>query len=131
MDSLGPLLARVRAASSGVEPAAVLRAETAIEELLTNSVVHGGPAAATPASLWLSVGASGNALRLRYEDDFAAFDPMPRIKEALQRTGSPMDQRPVGGLGLLMVYRLADTFHYSRENGRNCMELSFAGEKAG
>lgn len=129
MGALGPLLAHVRAASAGVEPTAALRAETAVEELLTNSVVHGGGEGAAPASVWLSIDASANALKLRFEDAFAAFDPMPEIALALQRTASPMDQRPVGGLGLLMVYRLADEFRYVRENGHNCIDLTFFGTR--
>ena len=130
MDSLGPLLTHVRAASAGVEPAAVLRAETAAEELLTNSVVHGGgDDAAAPASVWLSIDAGSNVLKLRFEDAFAAFDPLPAIAQALQRTASPMEQRPVGGLGLLMVYRLADEFRYVRENGHNCIDLTFFGAR--
>ena len=129
MDSLGPLLAHVRAASAGVEPTAALRAETAAEELLTNSVVHGGGERTTPASVWLSVGASADTLKMRFEDASAAFDPLPVIAQALLRTASPMDQRPVGGLGLLMVYRLADEFRYARENGHNCIDLTFFGTR--
>lgn len=123
------MLAYVRAASFGTETAAGLRAETALEELLTNSVVHGAAARVSHSGVWLSVAASGEALKLRYEDAFVAFDPLPKIAEALQRTSNPMDQRPLGGLGLLMVYRLSDEFHYTRENGRNCIELSFLGRR--
>ncbi len=113
----------------GADPTAQLRAETVVEELLTNSVVHGHAGDPGPASIWLAVTASGEALRLRYEDGYGAFDPMPIINEALARTSNPMDQRPVGGLGLLLVYRLADEFHYVRENGRNCIDLLFLGRR--
>lgn len=129
MDSLGAVLAHIREASFCAEPAAALRAETAVEELLTNSVVYGAAGQATQASIWLGVTANGAALKLRYEDAFAAFDPLPKIVDALHKTSDPMDQRPVGGLGLLMVYRLADEFHYVRENGRNCISLSFLGRR--
>ena len=130
MESLAPVLAHIKSAASGTEPAIALRAETALEELLTNSVVHGSAGQTNPASIWLAVTASGEALKLRYEDAFAEFDPLSEIDAALQRTGSPVDQRRVGGLGLLMVFRLADQFRYVRENGRNCIELSFLGRAA-
>ena len=125
MESLEHALAHLKAASFDAEPAAALRAETAVEELLTNSVLHGGAGQPAQTMVWLSVTPSGEALKLRYEDGFAAFDPMPKISEALQQTGNPIDLRPLGGLGLLMVYRLADEFRYARENGRNCIELWF------
>ena len=130
MESLAPVLAHVKAAASGTEPSIALRAETAMEELLTNSVVHGGAAQAGPTSIWLAVAATSEALKLRYEDAFAEFDPLSEIGAALQRTSSPADQRRAGGLGLLMVYRLADEFRYVRENGRNCIELSFLARRA-
>ena len=129
MESLAPALEHLKAASSGTEPGAALRAETALEELLTNSVVHGGAGSVAQASIWLGVSVGGDALKLRYEDACPAFDPFPAIELALEHTRNPMEQRPIGGLGLLMVYRLADEFRYGRENGRNCIDLSFLGRR--
>ena len=107
------------------EPLIVLRAETALEELLTNSVVHGGRADTLASEIWLSAALRGPDLHLRYEDAFAAFDPMLSIDQALLRTANPLEQRPPGGLGLLMVFRMADEFRYLREDGRNRIDLSF------
>lgn len=129
MESLADMLALVKTVSLGAEAAAALRAETALEELLTNSLVHGAAGVLSEAPIWFGAAGSGEGLTLRYEDAFAAFDPMPKIEEALHRTANPMDQRPLGGLGLLMVYRLADEFRYVRDNGRNCMHLSFVGRR--
>lgn len=127
MESLEAMLAHVKAACSGTEPAAALRAETAVEELLTNSVVHGAAGRNTQTPVWLAVKASGEALKLRYEDAFEAFDPTSKIQQALEQTSNPIEQRAIGGLGLLMVYRLADEFRYVRENERNRTDLSFRG----
>lgn len=129
LESLADMLALVKTVSFGTESAAALRAETVLEELLTNSIVHGLAAAGPQPSVWFGVAGNGEGLTVRYEDGFEAFDPLPVIEEALQRTGNPMEQRPPGGLGLLMVYRLADEFHYMRDNGRNCMHLSFLGKR--
>ena len=125
LESLEPVLAHVNSAASGTLSAIALRAETALEELLTNSVVHGNTAQSEEASIWLAVAASNESLKLQFEDAFAEFDPMAEIDTALQRTAGSLEQRRIGGLGLLMVYRLADRFFYTRENGRNCIELSF------
>lgn len=129
MESLASALAYLKKASLGADPAAAVRAETAVEELLTNSVVHGGAGRTAQALVWLGVAADGEVLSLRYEDACAAFDPFPVIEAALHRAKNPMEQRLVGGLGLLMVYRLADQFRYVRENGRNRMDLSFLGRR--
>lgn len=133
MESLAPVLAHVKSAASGIPSAIALRAETALEELLTNSVVHGNSAQVATASIWLGVAAHGGSLKLRYEDAFAEFDPLSEIEAALERSSNPipMEQRNAGGLGLLMVYRLADEFRYTRENGRNCIDLIFLGGRPG
>lgn len=129
MESLATALAYLKNASFGADPAAALRAETALEELLTNSVVHGGAGSANQPFIWLGAAVEAGVLKLRFEDACATFDPLPFVEVALQRTQNPMEQRPVGGLGLLMVYRLADEFRYVRENGRNCIDLSFLGRR--
>ncbi len=125
MESLAEMRSVLKAVSFGTGGPVVLRAETALEELLTNSVTYGGPATAEEDWVWLSVRQGEDALWLHFEDAFAAFDPFPRIDEALQRTSNPMEQRPLGGLGLLMVFRLADEFRYARKDERNCMQLVF------
>ena len=130
MESLESMLALLRphAASVGEEP--LLRAETAIEELLTNTLVHGEAIGNPQACVWLAVKLEDRACALQYQDTQLPFDPHARIAEAMQRTANPMDQRPPGGLGLLMVYRLADGFRYQRQGDRNCIDLLFKSRMA-
>ncbi len=125
MESLAEMQAVLKAVSFGEEGPTMLRAETALEELLTNSVTYGGAALSGAAWVWLSVHQRDDALCICFEDAFEAFDPFPKIDEALQRTTNPMDQRPLGGLGLLMVFRLADEFRYARKGDRNSLQLVF------
>lgn len=115
----------LQSVASDWESTALLRAETALEELLANSVVHGGAVDLPTSEIWLSAALRGERLLLRYEDAFAPFDPMAKIDEALRRTVNPMEQRPPGGLGLLMVFRMADEFRYRHQHGRNRVDLSF------
>lgn len=116
-------LLRPHAAAVGEEP--LLRAETAIEELLTNTLVHGEAIHNPHACVWLAVTLEDGACALQYHDTQLPFDPHTQIAAALERTTNPMDQRPLGGLGLLMVYRLADGFRYQRAGDRNCVDLLF------
>ncbi len=120
-----PMLSYLRNIAGQAPEPVMLRAETAVEELLTNSVVHGGGLREPGSVVWIGVTAQDRWLNLRYEDAFAPFDPADKIGEALRRTTNPLDQRPLGGLGLLMVYRLADAFRYCREGEHNCIDLTF------
>ena len=107
----------------------MLRVETALEELLSNSVTHGGGVAGAPASdIWLGAALDGGRLQLRFEDGFAPFDPMDQIDQALRRAANPLAQRP-GGVGLMMVFRMADGFSYQRADGRNRIDLVFKRHK--
>lgn len=131
LESLGAMAAHLQSMAPGCESTTLLRAETALEELLTNSIVHGQAAQKPSAAVWLAADAHAGMLRVRYEDALAAFDPMAMIDEALLRDTNPLEQRPLGGLGLLMVFRLADAFQYRHENGRNRIDLAFTGRSIG
>lgn len=131
LESLAAMVAHLQSVVAPAERAALLRAETALEELFTNSIVHGRAAHRPTPSVWLAATGGDNGLALRYEDACAPFDPMVRIDEALRRTANPMEQRPPGGMGLLMVFRLADAFDYQHEQGRNRIALRFTGRAIG
>jgi len=126
MESLVSMVEHLQSVATVPDAATVLRAETALEELLSNSIVHGGGLLLPQAWVWMSATARVDGVLLRYEDPFAPFDPMAKIDEALRRTASPMEQQPVGGLGLLMVFRMADEFRYLRDGERNRIDLLFA-----
>lgn len=128
LESLAAMVAHLQSRAQRYEGTALLRAETALEELLTNSIVHGRAAQKPVASVWLAASCNEDGLRLRYEDACAPFDPMASIDAALRRATNPMEQRPPGGLGLLMVFRLADRFDYQHVQGRNRIDLRFTGQ---
>ena len=123
------MAAHMKSVAPAWEAAPLLRAETALEELLANSVMHGAASGAPVSDIWLGATLCDGRLQLRYEDAFAPFDPMDQIDRALRRTTNPLEQRPLGGLGLLMVFRMADGFKYQRAGGRNCIDLQFNRQK--
>ena len=132
MQSLDAMATLMKSVAPDWESAPMLRVETALEELLANSVTHGGALANASASdIWLGAALCGERMQLRYEDGFAPFDPMDQIDQALRRTANPLAQRPPGGLGLLMVFRMADGFSYQRTDGRNRIDLAFVRQKPG
>ena len=131
LESLGAMAALLQSKAPACEAGTLLRAETALEELLTNSIVHGRAAAKPSATIWLGAHGDDAMLHVRYEDASAAFDPIARIDEALLRNAGTLEQRAQGGLGLLMVFRLADAFRYRHDHGRNRIDLAFTGRAIG
>ena len=106
-------------AARDVTPDQISEVELIAEELLTNVVralqTRGGAGglsldcAVTPAELVLTV-----------RDDGPQFDPLAHKSPELD---SPIDDRDVGGLGIVIVRRLADRCRYARVDGRNVMEI--------
>ncbi len=91
-----------------------------IEELFTNTIVHGhGRDSDEPVRLGLETGPGWIALT--YEDTAPPHNPFA----AVQRPDDTMDvdDRPVGGLGILLVATLAQDVLYRRDDGKNHIRL--------
>src|SRR5690242_3118785 len=93
---------------------------TAIEEVLSNIVRHGG-AAPWPEDILVHAAFRDDEIEIRFEDSGPPFDPLsyppPRLDLALQeRTG--------GGLGIHLLRRLMDRVHYERAGDRNCFTMA-------
>jgi len=101
---------------------AIFRINLAIEEIVTNIIKYGYDDTAFHA-IEVSLALLPDTIRLRMEDDGHAFNPLlapePDIHVAL-------DQRKVGGLGLLLVREIAGHIAYRRENGANILEMDIA-----
>ena len=78
-----------------------------ISELVTNSVRHAGLDASEPVQL--SVGVSGNTVRVAVRDPGPGFKP----------PAAPSDPAHVGGWGLVLVDQLAERWGVERDGGAN------------
>jgi serine/threonine-protein kinase RsbW len=97
-----------------------LRLTLLVEELFTNTVVHGhGGDTDAPVSLSVEVGA--REVALTYEDSAPSSDPFaarPRPDES-----ASVEERPVGGLGLSLIAGIVERLEYSHVGGRNRVHL--------
>ena len=62
------------------------------------------------------VGSSG--VRMEFVDDGTPYDPLTHVDPD---TSAPVEGRPIGGLGILMVKRMASSISYQRIADRNCL----------
>jgi serine/threonine-protein kinase RsbW len=127
MDSLPPAQAFVHASCRrrGIVRADALRLTLVLEELFTNTVVH-GHRGDSDAPVRLAITATATQLSLHFEDEAPPFDPMSLLARANAQRELPAEQRPVGGLGLLMVADMAERFEYERSGQRNCLRVTLA-----
>ncbi len=92
-----------------------------VEELFTNTVNYGyGGECDEPVWISLSVGAEG--CQIVYEDRAGAHDPFSIPDKGSSQ--SPAEDRPVGGLGILLLLSLSPRHSYERRGERNVIELN-------
>lgn len=93
--------------------------QLAIEEAVVN-VINYSYAPGQMAVSTLKVSSNGSELLFTLTDSGQPFDPLS--KEDPDLTASVQD-RPVGGLGILLVKKLMDEVTYKFENGKNILIL--------
>lgn len=104
-----------RCGELAVPRGAALRLELIAEELFINASEHGAPAG--DARIWLQIRDRGDEVELVLEDRGPAFDPFQGLAPA-SASANPAD-RPVGGLGRLLVAGLCSGSGYARQAGVN------------
>ena len=95
-----------------------LRLTLVVEELFTNTVMHGLPDGA-PIELVLE--ALPGHIAVTYEDLGPPFDPF--AARELPTEADDIEHLPVGGLGLVLIVRLSEDLHYTHTDGRNRISL--------
>jgi serine/threonine-protein kinase RsbW len=122
---LGESLARLReyvsavADSAGLPADATHRLRLAIDEIATNIITHGYPAAARPGVLDVSATIAENTVTIALDDTAAPYSPLEQQPPA--DLGAPLEKRTEGGLGVYLALRSVDGFRYERigEHNRN------------
>lgn len=103
-------------ASAHAIPDAARRAvQIVLDELLSNTARCGGSGGRRP-EVEVGFRLDGGILRVEIADDGVPFNPLERPGPD---TTLPLEERPVGGLGLMLVTRLVDGIDYAREGERN------------
>jgi serine/threonine-protein kinase RsbW len=92
-----------------------------LEELLTNLVKYGYPDRAEPGRAEIALALNGSRLEIEFIDDGCAFDPMAGPSPNLDE---PLEERPIGGLGLHLLRSLTEVVRYERRDNKNVIRLS-------
>jgi anti-sigma regulatory factor (Ser/Thr protein kinase) len=107
-------------AAGGVSRKTGLRLTLLIEELFTNTVVHGhGRDSEAPIHLTVDVGVE--SIALTYEDTAPPYDPFATV--GVPDGAASVEERPVGGLGVMLIAAMAERVDYTYAGGRHRMSL--------
>ena len=86
-----------------------------LDEICSNIVKHSG---ATGFEIGIEIKDSPPGVKMMFIDDGVAYNPLAHVDPD---TTLPAEERPIGGLGILMVKKMASAIYYHRANGRNIL----------
>ena len=103
----------------GLSPKSCADLHVALEEHLTN-VINYGYSPGESGRIALRLSSSPDALRVEIEDDASPFNPLlaPPVD-----VSQPLEDRPIGGLGIHMIRQLTDELRYEHRAGRNLLVM--------
>jgi serine/threonine-protein kinase RsbW len=110
---------REQAPAFGADAASVDDLVQAVDEWVTNVIVHGYRGVAGPIEIELA--REGDELVVRVRDEAPAFDPAtaPAFDPSV-----PLERRPLGKMGIHLIRELCDRFEYRvPAGGGNEIEL--------
>ena len=96
------------------------RLRLAVEEAVTNVIQYAYEDNTGSPTLSISTNTTGNTLSVILTDQGVPFDP---TKAPMADTTIPADERPEGGLGILLIHQMSDGLTYRREEGRNILTI--------
>ncbi len=92
----------------------------AVDELVTNIVTHGYEEQGKTGKVYLSEEVDHGDLLIHIEDEAPPFDPSIRKNiHLVEHVNKPLEERPIGGLGIYLAVQSLDRFDYHYRNGRN------------
>lgn len=101
---------------AGFNEQALHRVRLAVDELATNIVVHGYSEAGRSGDLSISAEYDEEQLTIYLEDTGEQYDPRSSPPPDLT---SPVEKRPLGGLGVYLALWAVDQFYYEHKQNRN------------
>ena len=119
LESLGSIGRYVLAAAdaAGLDRRAAYRLRLAVDEIATNTITHGYQEAGRTGSLAIRADLDDGTLTITMEDSAPPFDP--RRVERPDQIDLPLEERPVGGLGVYLMAQSVDEFRYEYVDGGN------------
>jgi serine/threonine-protein kinase RsbW len=104
---------------NGVSAAAEFHVSLALDEIISNVIRYGWKDRGEH-QLCVRLSLLKDKVRVEVEDDAAPFNPLEVLAPDLDR---PLDERPVGGLGIHLVWHVVDGLDYQRLDRKNLLVM--------
>lgn len=119
LDSLEPIRNYVAtaAASAGLDRSAIYKLCLAVDEIATNIITHGYEEAGLAGEIEISSEVLNNSFRIYLRDHGQPYAPDDHEQPADTDLGLPLEERRMGGLGILLAKDSVDELKY--ESGKD------------
>lgn len=97
----------------------VMTINLVLDEIVAN-VIENAYEDTNEHEILVSLTRDGDTVTVRVEDDGRAFDPLQVAPPDLDL---PIEERPVGGLGIHIVRSVMEAVDYERRDGRNILTM--------
>jgi anti-sigma regulatory factor (Ser/Thr protein kinase) len=97
----------------------VMTVNLVLDEIVAN-VIENAYEDSAEHEIHVSLTRDGDTLTVRVEDDGRAFDPLQAPPPDLDL---PIEERPIGGLGIHIVRSVMDAVDYQRRGDRNILTM--------
>ncbi|MGK7903919.1 MAG: ATP-binding protein [Hormoscilla sp.] len=121
LESLSAIAQYVMAAAktAGLDKKLSYKLRLAVDEVATNIITHGYEEAELEGEVQLQAKIDEKTLTLWIEDTGEAYDPTQKKTVAEEMLNRPLEDRPIGGLGVYLAIEGVDKFIYERVGDRN------------
>ena len=121
LDSLEPIRQVVKEEAQRVNlpKKATYNLLLAVDEIATNIIVHGYEETGTTGTVDLLIARQDGQLVFTLEDDAVPFDPLKHELPDVDMFTKPLEERPIGKMGVHLAINGVDEFQYEYINGRN------------
>ncbi|MBI3798316.1 MAG: ATP-binding protein [Deltaproteobacteria bacterium] len=100
-------------------PQALFEVNVALEELLTN-VISYAYEDTQDHEITLHLAFADGEMTAELEDDGQPFNPLEKAEPDLS---TPLEERPIGGLGIFLARKFMTDLTYQRHDGKNLLKL--------
>lgn len=122
LDSLGPIREFLSdsAKLAGLDKSRTYKLCLAIDEIATNIINYGYLRSGIENGIIdVTIQIENDQLIVTLEDTATPFNPFNRKMPNDEELKKPLEERPIGGLGILLAKENVDEFNYKYQNGKN------------
>jgi serine/threonine-protein kinase RsbW len=104
-----------------LSPGLVFSLNLVLEEALTNTILYGFDEDHHQHNIAINFTKKGDELTITIIDDGREYDPTLKTDPDITL---PVEERPIGGLGIFLIKKIMDQVEYLRKDNRNFLMLT-------